>query len=406
MNILLINHYAGSIYHGMEFRAYYVAKEWIKKGHNVRIITADYSHLRSNNPDIKKDFEISIIDGIEYQWIKTTKYQGNGVKRAITMVQFCGKLYRAAKKIAKEFKPDVVITSSTYPLDTYPAQRIAKKAKARYIHEGHDIWPLTLTDLMGMSKLHPLVILLAMAEKSAYKKSDHVVSVLPYSFKHMLEHGLQSKDKFTHIPNGIVIEDWENTEQIPKEHDDLIIELKNKGKKIVCYLGGHARSNALDVLVEAALSSNNPNVAYVLVGKGTEKQALIEKAGNAENIYFLPPVNKKAVPTLLSMADFLYIGAEKCELYKFGVSMNKVYDYMMAAKPIIYGVEAANNDVADCNCGINIDPADYSSILNAVDTLIAMSPEELNEMGMRGKKMVTQKYNYSSLADAFLDVMR
>ena len=406
MNILLINHYAGSIYHGMEFRAYYVAKEWIKKGHNVRIITADYSHLRSNNPDIKKDFEITNIDGIEYQWIKTTKYESNGVKRAITMVQFCGKLYRNAKKITKDFKPDVVITSSTYPLDTYPAQRIAKKAKAKYIHEGHDIWPLTLTNLMGMSKLHPLVILLAMAEKSAYKNSEHVVSVLPYSWKHMLEHGLQNKDKFTHIPNGIVIEDWEKAEPVPKEHEALMTELKSQGKKIVCYLGGHARSNALDVLVDAATESKNSNVAYVLVGKGNEKQRLMEKAGEAANIHFLPPVNKKAVPTILSMADFLYIGAEKCELYKFGVSMNKVYDYMMASKPIIYGVEAANNDVADSNCGINIDPSDASSILKAVDTLLAMPPEELEAMGERGKKAVMEKYNYSSLADVFLDVMK
>ena len=106
------------------------------------------------------------------------------------------------------------------------------------------------------------------------------------------------------------------------------------------------------------------------------------------------------------MADFLYIGAEKCELYKFGVSMNKVYDYMMAAKPIIYGVEAANNDVADADCGINIDPSDASSIVKAVDTLIAMSPDDLKAMGERGKKAVTEKYNYSSLADAFLDIMR
>lgn len=406
MNILLINHYAGSVYHGMEFRAYYVAKEWIKKGHNVRIVTADYSHLRSSNPDVKKDFQITNIDGVEYQWIKTAKYKSNGIKRALTMVQFCGKLYKKAKSIANEFNPDVVITSSTYPLDTYPAQRIAKIFGARYIHEGHDIWPLTLTELMGMSKIHPLVILLAMAEKSAYKNSDHVVSVLPYSWKHMLEHGLQTKDKFTHIPNGIVTEDWENAEDIPKEHKILMTELKNKGKKIVCYLGGHARSNALDVLIDAALKTSNSDVAYVLIGKGTEKQRLMEKAGNALNTHFLPPVNKKAVPAVLSMADFLYIGAEKCELYRYGVSMNKVYDYMMAAKPIIYGVEAANNDVADANCGINIDASNPKSILNAINTLLGMSKEELAEMGQRGKTAVMEKYNYSALADAFLDVMR
>ena len=154
---------------GMEFRPYYLAREWQKQGHNVRLIGADFSHLRKQNPTVSKDFEIQEIEGVTYQWIKTRSYQGNGVKRAITMFQFCSKLWWNAKKLAKEFKPDVVIASSTYPLDTYPAQRIAKIAKAKYVHEGHDIWPLTLTELSGMSKWNPFVIALAIAEKSAYK---------------------------------------------------------------------------------------------------------------------------------------------------------------------------------------------------------------------------------------------
>ena len=36
MNILLINHYAGSPEMGMEFRPYYFAREWVKAGHHCR----------------------------------------------------------------------------------------------------------------------------------------------------------------------------------------------------------------------------------------------------------------------------------------------------------------------------------------------------------------------------------
>lgn len=406
MNILYINHYAGSLEYGMEFRPYYMAREWIKKGHKVRVVAADFSHLRSKNPQIAKSFEITDIDGIEYQWIHTSKYESNGVKRAITMMQFCSRLHAKARKIAKEFSPDIVITSSTYPLDTYPAQKIAKIAKARYIHEGHDLWPLTLTELMGMSKLNPLVVLFGIAEKSVYKKADHVVSVLPYSWKHMLTHGLQSKEKFTHIPNGIVLQDWENAIEPPIEHKALFTNLREQGKKIVCYLGGHAPSNALDTLINAALKTKNPNVAYVLIGKGNQKKSLMEKAQDCENIYFLPPVEKMAVPSVLSMADFLYIGAEKCKLYEYGVSMNKVYDYMMASKPIIYGVEAANNDVEDAKCGKTIDSGDPDSIINAIDELLEMTDEELARLGDNGKREVLKKYNYEALAEAFLSLMK
>ena len=133
MNILLINHYAGSTEMGMEFRPYYMAREWTKLGHKVDIIAGDYSHLRKMNPTVKYDFQTEDIDGITYHWIKTGTYQGNGAKRAITMFRFVGKLWWNASKIVKEIQPDVVIASSTYPIDTFAAQRIAKKAKAKLI---------------------------------------------------------------------------------------------------------------------------------------------------------------------------------------------------------------------------------------------------------------------------------
>lgn len=65
MNIILINHYAGSNFHGMAFRPYYLAREWVKMGHNVTIIAASFSHLRQKNQDISAITE-EFIDGIRY----------------------------------------------------------------------------------------------------------------------------------------------------------------------------------------------------------------------------------------------------------------------------------------------------------------------------------------------------
>ena len=168
MNILYIDHYAGSPEMGMEYRPYYLSKEWVNMGHNVTIIAGDYSHLRNNNPSVKKDFEEKTIDGINYVWLITGRYEGNGVKRALTMERFVRKLLLNVKMIAKKYKPDVVISSSTYPLDTYPAQKIAKIAKAKYIHEVHDMWPSTLYEVGGMSKKHPFVIVMQIAENSKF----------------------------------------------------------------------------------------------------------------------------------------------------------------------------------------------------------------------------------------------
>ena len=89
---------------GMEFRPYYLSREWVKQGHKVTIIAGDYSHLRKKNPSVLSDFTSEDIDGIEYVWLRTGEYEGNGVKRALTMERFIRKLYLNAAKIAKKYK--------------------------------------------------------------------------------------------------------------------------------------------------------------------------------------------------------------------------------------------------------------------------------------------------------------
>ena len=415
MNILYINHYAGGLKYGMEFRPFYLAREWVKAGHRVRIIAADFSHLRTINPKLGNDFEIENIEGIEYQWIKTGTYKRNGIARALTMFKFVGKLWKNAEKIADEFRPDVVISSSTYPLDTYAAQRIKRFAirnlvngvKCKYIHEGHDLWPLTLIEVGGMSKWNPFCQLMSLAEQSAYLNANTIVSVLPDTLSHMVKNGLKDEEKFNFIPNGIVKEDWYTAEPLEGETADCLTKLHQEGKFVVLYIGGHAISNALDTFVEAAAAMNNDkSVAFVMIGKGVEKNRLINKAESLQvtNLYFLPPVSKEKVPNTLKEADVLYVGAKTCSIYRYGVSMNKLYDYMMAGRPIINGVKASNDDVADASCGITVKPESPEAIVDAVKKLQAMPKSDREEMGARGRKWVLNNAEYANLSDRFLQL--
>ena len=111
MNILYLEHYAGSPEMGMEFRPYYLSREWVRMGHKVTIIAGDFSHLRRKNPNVNEDFQSETIDGIEYVWIKAGRYEGNGVKRAVTMERFVRKLLTHARQIAEKWEPNIVIAS-------------------------------------------------------------------------------------------------------------------------------------------------------------------------------------------------------------------------------------------------------------------------------------------------------
>jgi len=403
MNIVYIEHYAGSPEMGMEFRPYYLSKEWIKMGHKVEIIAADYSHLRLKNPLIHKDFEKEMIDGISYRWIHTSKYEGNGVKRAVTMAQFTGKLYKNAKSIALKFKPDVIITSSTYPLDTYVGQRIKKyRPSAKLIHEIHDMWPAVLTEVNSMSKWNPFVIAMQVAENSFCKNSDYVVSLPPCSREYLIRHGMKS-EKFLAVANGVNVEDWENTETLDENTLSVLNRLKEENKFIICFFGSITNYYALPELIKAVQKLDNPNIAVVLIGEGVYKEYLMRLASKKEasNILFLNKIPKKQIPEMLKHIDALYVGGTENTVFKYGICMNKLFDSMMSGKPVIYAVDAPNNYIEEYRCGISVRAGDVDDLARGIDDLYKMTDEEKKVLGDNGHQAVLNNFTYTKLARKF-----
>ena len=110
MNILLINHYAGSTSYGMEYRPFYMAREWVKLGHNVTIVGGSYSHVRTEQPEIAGSVTEENVDGIRYVWLKTPFYRGNGTRRVLNIFSFVFRLWWHSRRVAGYFPPMGVIS--------------------------------------------------------------------------------------------------------------------------------------------------------------------------------------------------------------------------------------------------------------------------------------------------------
>ena len=123
-----------------------------------------------------------------------------------------------------------------------------------------------------------------------------------------------------------------------------------------------------------------------------------------ENVEFLPAVKRDEVPELLAQFDALYVGLQRQPLFRFGVSPNKLMDYMMAGKPVIFAIDAGNDMVAEAGCGVSIPPEDSAAIAGAAEQLAAASKEELTAMGERGHRFILENYEYDVLAKKFIDV--
>ena len=396
----------------MEYRPFYMAREWVKAGHKVTILAASESHVRSFQPNMKSIFTKEDIEGVHYTWAKTPQYSQNGVKRFFNMLVFVARIFQYFFKLPKNSRPDVVIASSTYPLDIYPAYYISKKSNAKLLFEVHDLWPLSPMELGGMKKTHPFIILMQIAENFAYKYSDKVISMLPKTLDHMMEHGLEPK-KFSYIPNGINLEEW----QQPKinEENSQVSEILEKIKRdqkegyfTIAYLGTHGLANALDNFIKAAEILKNQKIKFYLVGGGPDKKQLqnLAQSKNLHHVKFIEQISKENIPILTQTFDCTYIGLQKQPLFRFGISPNKLMDYMAAKKPIIIALNAGNDPVNEALCGINVPPENPKALAEGILKMKKLSNEERQQMGKNGFDFVQKNHDYKVLAKKFLDEIK
>ena len=398
--IWIINQYVGSPLHGMEYRHYYLAEEMVKTGHKVVVISGSYSHLYSKLPLVSDKFSFENINGIEYCWVKVPPYgKSTSIKRIFNMLVFTWKLFSLPQK--KMSKPDAVYVSSPSLFPILFASRIAKKYKAKLLFEVRDIWPLTLQELGNLSSKHPLIFFLQWFENYAYRKADKVISVLPGAKEHMVQHGMNPQ-KFVCIPNGIATSDT----NVNKSAAQTILNKIPPGKFVVGYTGSMGVSNALDYFMQAARELKiNSEILFVLVGKGEEKQNLREYAKDLNNVLFFDAVPKDAVQLIIERFDVCYIGWKKEALYRFGISANKIFEYMYSGKPVLHAVSAFNDPVADARCGISVEAENVKEIVNAVKKLSVMSSEQLNSLGKNGREFVIKNHSYQALAAKVVELI-
>ncbi len=404
MNILLVNHYAGSVRHGMEYRPFYLAREWVRLGANVLIVGASFSHVRTLQPDTAAE----TLDGVRYRWLATPAYRGNGAGRVRNIAAFCARLAWQARRLAGEFRPDAVIASSTYPMDIWPAARIARLAGAKLVHEVHDLWPLSPVELGGMSPRHPFIQVCQAAEDYACRHADAVVSMLPKVHGHLASRGLDLK-RLHIVPNGVLADEWGGPgEALPGPLAAHLAAEKAAGRTVVTYAGAHGLANALGTLLDAAaLLGPDAPFSVVLVGDGPEREALagrVAREGLAR-VRLFPAIHKRQVPTLLSATDVAYIGLQRVPIFRFGIAPNKLMDYMAAGCVVLSAIEAGNDPVGESGCGLTVAAESPQAIADGLLRLRALPPQERARMGGRGRDFILAHHTWPVLARRFMQVM-
>jgi glycosyltransferase involved in cell wall biosynthesis len=400
--IWFINQYAGSKHHGMNFRGYYLGLSLIEKGHEVYVFGASFTHLLVKPPKTTGIFTHEKVDGINYIWVKVPRYgSSTGAMRALSLLIFLFRL--SFFKTDSISKPDAIIVSSPAPTPTILGYLWAKKYGAKFFFEIRDLWALTMKNVGKFSSINPYVLLMELSEWIGFAKTDKVVSLLPEAWKYTTKRGMKLEN-FVYIPNGVFLP---NSNGKSQTHLDESISSKIPSNKfIVGYAGTVGFSNNLDLFIDAAdLLKENANVHFVLVGRGMELENLQKKAENLPNVTFLGHQPSSTIPSILKKFDVCYIGLKKEKLYKYGVSPNKLFEYLLAAKPIICAIDSSNRIVEEANAGFVIEPNNATEIADAVLKIFNMTEDERIRLGENGRKYVLEKHTYEKITEKYLEII-
>ncbi len=406
--IWYIHPYAGGPGIGRYDRPYHLSREWEKAGIKSVVIAACNHHLL-DQPQMAGTKD---VNGVYYEFMATPPYQGNGVGRILNMFALGWKILLKHRAIARRHgRPSMIIASSPHPYAFLSAWWLARKYKARCVFEVRDIWPLSMVELGGVSGRHPLVRLTGWIERFAYRRSDAVVSLLPAAAGHMMALGL-SRDRFHYIPNGV---DVSSVAAVRDEGSDCVMlarRWRSEGYRVVVYAGALGRPNHVATLVRAIIelrSKGYEKVRAIIVGRGEQAEelaALIRSNGLGEAVALFGQIPKIAVQALLQNASIGYISLRPEPLLRFGVSPNKLFDYMLAALPVIFAIRAGNDPVAEAGCGRSVDPGDVSAIAAALQELSSLQEADLNALGLNGKAYVERKHGYDRLAISYSSILR
>lgn len=406
MNIWLINHYAVPPQYYPLARPANFAKYLKRLGHDVTIFAASTVHNSDKNLiEGKELYRDDYVGGIHYVYIRCRNYQGNGLKRIVNMCEFAYKLPRVC---AHYDKPDAIVSTSVTPMACAEGIRLSKKYKCKGVAEIADLWPESIVAYGFAGPRNPAVLFLRRLEKWIYTRCDALVFTAEGSYDYIREQGWEKavpKEKVYYLNNGVDLETFDyNKEHFQIDDEDL----KDPKTFKVVYTGSIRRVNNLGLILDAAKLIKEKSIVFLIWGDGDELPMLRERAAaeKIDNVVFKGRVEKKYVPYITSMADLNIAHNTPSPLFKYGISFNKLFDYLAAGKPVFSDFPCPYNPAIQFGAGLDVSDASAENIAARIEEFRSMDPAALTAYGRNARLAAEQEYDFRVLTEKLLTILQ
>ena len=213
-------------------------------------------------------------------------------------------------------------------------------------------------------------------------------------------------DRVYHISNGVDLDKF----RFDAEKNIVIEKLLNTDKFKIVYAGSIRRVNKVEELVSIAeilKKRGNRDIDILVYGGGNQKEELENSCREAslDNIHFMGKVERKYVPYVLSKADMTIVTVEQSNIGKYGISWNKIYEYMACGKPIITNYNLGKyNPITEYNFGI---AKVYDNLECMCDDIEAMSKLDKPSYDKYAQNAcrAAHDFDYKTLADRLMNIL-
>ena len=409
MRIWIIDHYAVPERYNPLIRQTIFARKLMERGYQVRIFSASTVHNSDINLIDGTDlYREEFADGVNYTYVKCHGYKGNGLKRIINMEEFAYKLPKVCNEYVKiEGKPEVILACSMTLQACKKGIQIARQYNAKPIAQISDLWPESIVAYGKASKYNPLIWILRNIERWIYTHADKIIFTMEGAYDYILERKWDKEipyEKITIINNGVDINQFNyNREHYLIKDEDL----ENDSIFKVVYTGSIRAVNNLGLLLDVAKEIKDKDIRFLIWGDGDELSKLKKRVyeEEIENVIFKGKVEKKYIPYITSHADLNMAHNNPSELFRFGISFNKIFDYLAAGKPVMTDFPCCYNPVVKCKAGVAVDNSNVNEIANAICQVKKMDCAMYLSL-CNGARKGAEMYSFDYLTEKLCDTIR
>ena len=341
-------------------RASVLVEAMLNSGIDVQVLASSDSILNTPENYIKPEYVtfFSTFPLIEKTLVNRLKNNFGGCKEA----------YKVAKRMGHF---DLVICSTPPLILTQAAIKIAEINQAKLILDVRDIWPDVAYEMGSFAPKSIYGRFFSMLSNRAYKQADLIVTVTPGKVTKLSSRvPLEKKDNIILVPNGID-ESFLN-ERIDA---DLVKKFDLNSGPICSYVGNIGLAQGLESLL--VIAENNPNVRFLLFGKGAEEEILrkCSQKKNLSNVEFCGTLDAAGVFTVLKYSALAYVPLKSSNL-KDSIP-TKMYEAFACGCPVLLAAEGDSVELLkSVGLGMHAAPEDINEQLGSFSQLLSRSYSE------------------------------